>query len=208
MIFLFNPRRSKAMNRAAISSLKSSIAGKKCCKSLTFLQRSSMAQVRSEKRHQTLPCSMAPLSTGTCVDSVHMARTAVIQDIPSQTDQPTHSKAVATDRVSQSVHQSVNSPSTHQEGTTKVYLTPDEKAARVRERQLLQKARRQEHYFSLVFAAAYVTIMMLGKHGLSCAVFGSLACKLYDSFRYPKVRWNVFSSQKHYHLSNRFEVGC
>jgi len=195
VIFLFNPRRSKAMNRAAISSLKSSIAGKKCCKSLTFLQGSSTAQVCGEKRHQTLPCSMATLSTGTCVDSVRMARTAVIQDIPSQTDQPTHSKAVATDRVSQSVHQ-------------EVYLTPDEKAARVRERQLLQKARRQEHYFSLVFAAAYVTIMMLGKHGLSCAVFGSLACKLYGSFRYPEVRWNVFSSQKHYHLSNHFELGC
>lgn len=92
------------------------------------------------------------VALGTCVDSVRMARTAVVQGIPSQ-----------------------------------INLTPDEKAARLRERQLLQKARRQEYHFSLVFAAAYVTTMMLGKQGLSCAVFGSLACKLYGSFRYPEV---------------------
>lgn len=74
------------MNRTAILSLRSSIAGKKCCKSLTFLQGSSTAQVRGEKRLQTLPRAVASLSTGTCVDSVRMARTAVIQDIPSQTN--------------------------------------------------------------------------------------------------------------------------
>jgi len=204
-VILFNPR-SKAMNRAALLSLGSSIAGKRCCKSLVFLQGSSTAQVREEKRFQILPRAVAPLSTGTRVDSVRHARTAVIEDIPSEINQSIHPKAVVTDEVSQSVHQPVNSPSIHQKSTTKGYLTPGQKAAR--ERQLLKKARRQEHYFSLVFAAAYVTAVMLSKHGLSCAVFGSLACKLYGPFRYPEVRWNVLSSQKHYHLSNHFEIGC
>jgi len=44
-----------------------------------------------------------------------------------------------------------------------------------------------EEYFTLVLSATNLAIAILKKHGISCAVVGSLACKLYTSdFRYPK----------------------
>ncbi|KAF5352339.1 hypothetical protein D9756_006304 [Leucocoprinus leucothites] len=70
-----------------------------------------------------------------------------------------------------------------------VPLTPEEKAAKTalkKEQKRLQKERKKEEHYKLVLAAADATITALSKHGISCATFGSLACKLYGDFREPK----------------------
>ncbi|KAJ3574442.1 hypothetical protein NP233_g1770 [Leucocoprinus birnbaumii] len=70
-----------------------------------------------------------------------------------------------------------------------VILTPEEKAARKqeqKEKRLSKKAKRKEDHLNFVMVAANATLSALNKHGLSGAVFGSLACKLYGTFREPK----------------------
>ncbi|KAF5352338.1 hypothetical protein D9756_006305 [Leucocoprinus leucothites] len=70
-----------------------------------------------------------------------------------------------------------------------VPLTPDEKAAKTahkNEQKRLRKEKKKEEHFQLVIEAANATIAALREHGLSCAIFGSLACKLYGTFREPK----------------------
>ncbi|KXN87792.1 hypothetical protein AN958_08108 [Leucoagaricus sp. SymC.cos] len=52
------------------------------------------------------------------------------------------------------------------------------------EQERLQKAKEEDHY-RLVLSAAKATIAVLNKHGISCATIGSLACKLYGTFRDP-----------------------
>jgi hypothetical protein len=63
-----------------------------------------------------------------------------------------------------------------------------------RQKKAEQRAKKQEEHYKLVLAAADATIAALRKHGISCAVFGSLACRLYGNFRQPKVRHFILSS--------------
>jgi hypothetical protein len=68
-------------------------------------------------------------------------------------------------------------------------LTPEQqvlKALRCEQRRERREHKKDDHY-RLVLSATDATISILKRHGLSCAVFGSLACKLYGPFRDPKV---------------------
>ncbi|KAJ6606814.1 hypothetical protein B0H10DRAFT_1754239, partial [Mycena sp. CBHHK59/15] len=48
------------------------------------------------------------------------------------------------------------------------------------------KAASEQEHFNLVLAAAQTTVEILRQHNLPCAIFGSLACKLYGNSRCPK----------------------
>ncbi|EKM84411.1 hypothetical protein AGABI1DRAFT_32924 [Agaricus bisporus var. burnettii JB137-S8] len=50
----------------------------------------------------------------------------------------------------------------------------------------MQKTEKQDSRVQLVFTAAHSTVAILKNHGISCAMFGSLACNLYGDFRHPK----------------------
>ncbi|KAJ7292644.1 hypothetical protein C8J57DRAFT_1703563 [Mycena rebaudengoi] len=48
------------------------------------------------------------------------------------------------------------------------------------------KAASEQEHLSLVLSAAETTVMILRQYNLPCAIFGSLACKLYGNSRCPK----------------------
>jgi hypothetical protein len=50
-----------------------------------------------------------------------------------------------------------------------------------------EKMLMEQAHYALVLEAAQAVTRIFDKHGLSCAVFGSLAAKLYGSARCPKV---------------------
>lgn len=65
-------------------------------------------------------------------------------------------------------------------------LTPEEKALKTLRLKQRRERKKEDHY-QLVLSATGATISILKRNGLPCAVFGSLACKLYGVFRDPKV---------------------
>lgn len=65
-------------------------------------------------------------------------------------------------------------------------LTPEQKVVKALQREQKRERKKDNHY-QLVLSATDATISILKRNGLTCAVFGSLACKLYGPFRDPKV---------------------
>lgn len=51
-----------------------------------------------------------------------------------------------------------------------------------------EKTQKQNAHFEVVLDAARAVTQILSARGLSCAIFGSLASKLYGCSRVPKVR--------------------
>jgi hypothetical protein len=54
-----------------------------------------------------------------------------------------------------------------------------------------KKARVTDEHVALVLAAAKMVTEILQSHEIPCAIFGSLAAKLYGAPRPPKVRTTV-----------------
>lgn len=68
--------------------------------------------------------------------------------------------------------------------------TEEERFAIGQAKRLLKRGKRSQKWeirYQLVLSAVRSTIAILQNFGLSCAAFGSLACKLYGEFRFPEV---------------------
>ncbi|EKM84413.1 hypothetical protein AGABI1DRAFT_110932, partial [Agaricus bisporus var. burnettii JB137-S8] len=67
--------------------------------------------------------------------------------------------------------------------------TEEERFAIGQTKRLLKRGKRSQKWeirYQLVLSAVRSTIAILQNFGLSCAAFGSLACKLYGEFRFPE----------------------